>query len=429
MHKLRWHIAMLAGGSVLLMLLMILGAFHLIMNHWIDTNARESIQMTIPDALSDDTQSFHYAPEVITVFEEGDPARDDLPVQFYTKKERRIMEWAAGMPAGETMKAEIDGNSYYLLRLDSDMIESEMGMFGNPDEKSIVSVISVETDSYTSDGDMILFDNIPYDVSEMVRYVDITGELEVIRKINLAFLLAAVAVGLLGSTMGYFIGRKLEQNHLAQKQFFENTSHELKTPLTSIRGYAEGIERGVITDYPRTGRQIAAQTEKMSRLVEEILCVAKLESGAVSLEREPVQMQAFVQDCLMPFEGTVLSRGLNVSLDLQPMTVSADPDKLEHAVSNLLTNALKYAQTYIAISCGDGMLRISNDCKEISDDTLSHLFERFYTGRDGNTGIGLSLAKDLIMLHGWRIAARRTAEGICFEIRCGTSRTVPSAGT
>ncbi len=120
----------------------------------------------------------------------------------------------------------------------------------------------------------------------------------------------------------------------------------------------------------------------------------------------------------MPFEGTVLSRGLQVTLDLQPMTVSADPDKLEHAVSNLLTNALKYARTHIQISCGKGTVFIENDCTNLSDETISHLFERFYTGPDGNTGIGLSLAKELIELHGWQITARRAANGICFEIQC-----------
>ena len=146
--------------------------------------------------------------------------------------------------------------------------------------------------------------------------------------------------------------------------------------------------------------------------------MAKLESGSVKLERETVSMPDFLQDCLMPFEGTVLSRGLEVTLDLQPMTVSADPDKQEHAVFNLLTNAVKYAQTYIQITCGKGMILITNDCTEISDDTLAHLFERFYTGPDGNTGIGLSLAKELIELHGWRITARRAENGICFEIRC-----------
>lgn len=150
--------------------------------------------------------------------------------------------------------------------------------------------------------------------------------------------------------------------------------------------------------------------------------MAKIESGSVVLSKEEIDLPGFIQDCLMPFEGTVINRGLSVDIDLSPATVSADPDKLEHAVSNLLTNALKYARTKIKVSCGSEGFCISNDCEPLSDDTLSHLFERFYTGRDGNTGIGLSLAKDLIEMHGWQISAKQTGDGVCFEVRCSGAR-------
>ena len=90
----------------------------------------------------------------------------------------------------------------------------------------------------------------------IIAYVDVTSELATIKKMSIFFLIAAVIIGLIGSIEGYMIGRRLERSRLAEKQFFENTSHELKTPLTSIRGYAEGIERGVITDYKKTGQKV-----------------------------------------------------------------------------------------------------------------------------------------------------------------------------
>lgn len=90
---------------------------------------------------------------------------------------------------------------------------------------------------------------------------------------------AAVIISIFGSLLGLIFGKKIEESQLSQKLFFENTSHELKTPLTSIRGYAEGMERGVITDYQKTGSVIISQTEKMSRLIDDILLMAKLESG------------------------------------------------------------------------------------------------------------------------------------------------------
>ena len=353
MRKLRWHIALLVGGSVLLMLLIFMGAFNLMMHYRIETNADESIRnMILPDTVTG-SEPFLYSPEMIMVMQQDDDG--SMPVQFYTPKERNIINWCESKAPGVLQKTEIGGNSYYLMIADDEMIQRMTESNETGDENFMISSVIVVSDADDDDRDSYSVSAYTNDISRIINYVDITGELEVIRKINIVFLIAALVIGALGSTMGYFIGRKLVQNQFAQKQFFENTSHELKTPLTSIHGYAEGIEKGVITDYPRTGRIIAAQTEKMSRLVEEILCMAKLESGSVKLERETVSMPDFLQDCLMPFEGTVLSRGLEVMLDLQQMTVSADSDKLEHAVSNLLTNAVKYAQTHIQISCGKGM--------------------------------------------------------------------------
>ncbi|MBQ6039842.1 MAG: HAMP domain-containing histidine kinase [Oscillospiraceae bacterium] len=422
MHKLRWHIALLVGGSVLLMLLIFMGAFNLLMHHRIEVDADESMRLILMPDTVNISGSLVYSPETIAIFEKDGDASGSFPI--YSQKDKLIMQWCENNLPGITQAAEIDGNQYYIMFTDSDFIKE---MYKNEDDEEnpgsiYMNGVTIQTDEDGETVESVYTSDFSGSVNELICYVDITGELEVIRKMNIVFLIAALVIGLFGSTMGYFIGRKLEQNQLAQKQFFENTSHELKTPLTSIHGYAEGIEKGVITDYPRTGRIIAAQTEKMSQLVEEILCMAKLESGTVTLDREPVDLPDFLQDCLMPYEGTVLSRGLNVTLDLHPMTVSADPGKLEHAVSNLLTNALKYAQTYIRISCGDGFIRISNDCTALSDDTLSHLFERFYTGREGNTGIGLSISRELIALHGWHIIAARTEEGICFEIRCSCSK-------
>ncbi len=155
----------------------------------------------------------------------------------------------------------------------------------------------------------------------------------------------------------------------------------------------------------------------MSHLIEEILLSAKLESGAMQLRKETIFLNEFVEECLMPMEGAVLSRGLNVELSLNQHKVSADPDRLEQAISNLITNAIKYAKSRLTIKLENGLLTIQNDCDQISDNDLNHLFDRFYTGEKGNTGIGLSLAKEIIELHGWKINAGRTTDGIVFAVK------------
>ncbi len=418
MNKLRWKIAVLVGSVVLVLLLIVTLSFNVIMKRRIKNNAEEALEFAFVTSFTGETEMPVYSPEMIMVFE----SQADRTVIFpqYSKKEQSIIDWCSDIETDTMMEAEINGSTYYLMFEDSEYLSAR---YDSELEQSItISSSNSITDSEETE---LTLNASAYDFNVYkgeIAYIDITGELEMIRHINIVFLISAVIIGVLGSTAGYFTGRKLEQSQLAQKQFFENTSHELKTPLTSIRGYAEGIEKGVITDYKHTGRTIAAQTEKMSRLVEEILCMAKIESGSVVLSKEEIDLPGFIQDCLMPFEGTVINRGLSVDIDLSPATVSADPDKLEHAVSNLLTNALKYARTKIKVSCGSEGFCISNDCEPLSDDTLSHLFERFYTGRDGNTGIGLSLAKDLIEMHGWQISAKQTDDGVCFEVRCSGAR-------
>ena len=401
MNNIRCRIATLAGGSVLVTLLLIMAAFNVIIRCEMKDNAETALNNILSVNNQQNISSGLYSPELIFVYE------TEQAGPYYTQKEHELIKWCDIHDTATVQKAMIGENVYYLLSAeDIDL----------PDNVYISKSVSISTDDGS---DIEYFENnweIP-GIRSFIAYVDITGELNMIGQINFVFLVAALLIGSISVTIGYITGKKLEQNQLAQRQFFENTSHELKTPLTSIRGYAEGIETGVITDYRKTGRVIAEQTEKMSRLIEEILCLGKLESGSVELKRESVDIPSFMQDCLMPFEGTVLTKGLSVQLELLPLTVSADTEKLEHAVSNLLTNALKYAKTEIHISCDSSSITIENDCEPLTDDEMRHIFDRFYTGRGGNTGIGLSIAKELIGLHSWKLTAQRTEQGIAFMIR------------
>ena len=429
MNRPRYRISALVGGFVLLTLLIIMAAFNLLIQRRMLRNADYSLRYAIKPADEDILEKGIYSPETMAVSEENkkisafpvlmpDGEIADANSVIFTNKEKSVIDWcnAENIEQDKTVKAEIDGNTYYVFRVGA---ENEMS-YSTIISSTFFSENPESSFEVTFDPDIIKITSgqMSANIKEFIAYIDITGEIEMIKQINIVFVISALLTGLFGSVIGFFIGKKLEQNQLAQKQFFENTSHELKTPLTSIRGYAEGLEKGVITDRAKIGKSIAEQTEKMSGLIEEILCFAKLDSGSVKLEKEDIEMCDFLQDCLMPFEGTVLNRELKVSLDLNPMTVSADPDKLDHAVSNLITNSLKYARSRIDISCGNGRFSIQNDCEDLTDDTLEHLFERFYTGRDGNTGIGLAIAKDIIELHGWKITAERKDEGICFTVIC-----------
>lgn len=176
------------------------------------------------------------------------------------------------------------------------------------------------------------------------------------------------------------------------------------------------MERGVITDYQKTGSVIISQTEKMSRLIDDILLMAKLESGSAPLEYTDVEVSEFVQNCLMPLEGAVENRCLAVELRLAGGTIRADENRLDQAFSNLLVNAIRYAKSRIVIVYDGRILSVSNDCDDVEKIDTDHIFERFYTGQNGSTGVGLALAKDIIELHKWKIRADKHNNEICVQI-------------
>lgn len=417
MKRSKYSIAALVGSMVLITLLLFLLIFNLVISYNIRTEARAAVTQTLEEASvttyanavdvisnldsasnleevignvldKDSEESVSTLKETLTDEDRTLYTADSLFVpesdkllaseleMLFSEKERRILKWCSENDASELKKEKIDEQIYY-----------------------------IQTSTVEGGSDKI------------IAYVDVTGEYAMIRRVNIIFFIAAVAIGLFGTFAGYMLGKKMEQTQLIQKQFFENTSHELKTPLTAIRGYAEGIEKGVITDYPKTGRVINAQVEQMSSLVEGILSIAKLESGSMPLEKEELSLPDFLQDCLMPLEGTVKSRGLLVELELSETKVLADPAQMEHAITNLLTNAMKYAISRIRIRCHDGELILWNDAAGLDEEELQHIFDRFYTGKNGNTGIGLALAKEIIELHGWTIQAENAEDGVAFRIR------------
>ena len=397
----RFKIAALVGGSVLLTLFIILIILQVVFGRQTEKRARDSVDAYISGSvLNSDHQ---YEPTMIEL--SGGFDNLDETLSYYSKQEQRIIKWCKNNDSPEAKRVRLNSRTYYVgsRTFENDAVSSFITSLVGDD---VLNFISTE---------IFPLDELDKGVT-VIAYVDVTAELVTIKKMSIFFLIAALIIGMIGSVEGYMIGRRLERSRLAEKQFFENTSHELKTPLTSIRGYAEGIERGVITDYKKTGQVITKETEKMSRLIEEILLSARLDSGAMQLHKETLDLNEFVEECLMPMEGAVISRNLNVNLALSPCKVSADPDRLEQAITNLITNALKYAKSSLFIKLENGQLRMQNDCEYISDNDLSHLFDRFYTGENGNTGIGLALAREIILLHGWKITAGRTSDGIEFVI-------------
>ncbi len=384
MNKTRYKIATLTGSAVMAAMLLSLLILNIVFNKKIELRAENAIKnvftLNSDEYLNyeseNDTGSLYYASLVYMGADSEN--RDDI-YQILTPKEKKLIDWYETHPSDEMQRAKINEATYYM---------------------------KARTEYYEDSNERLL------------AYVDVTGEPELVKEISFGVLLDAFAIAALGAAIGYFLGKKLEQNDKAQKTFFENTSHELKTPLMAICGYAEEIEMGVITDYSQAGRMIVSQTERMSKLIEDILYLSKMESGTEPLKCEPIEMASLVQDILMPLEGIVNRRNLSVSLELDEGYVNGDPEKLEHAVANLITNPVKYACSQIEISWKNQVLSIWNDGGELSTEDFSHMFERFHTGQNGNSGIGLALSKEIVEMHGWKLSAKNDRHGICLSMVC-----------
>ncbi len=379
MKRLRCRLALGVGFVFITAFGLVLGIFNWQMDRQIRQNSLDSIDYIL-------TESEELPPLTLymsgLLFLDEDYQLDQKFVQTPEQEQQEIelARWCGeNRVARELVRAGVGNRIYYLK-----MIPSE------------------EEDGY-------------YEVT--VVYVDVTGEMALIRSINIAVLVVILVTGLGASGLGYLTGRQIEQSQEAQKKFFENTSHELKTPLTSIQGFAEGLLTGVMEDSKRAAKVILGETEKMTALIEDILTSARLESGTVKLNLEPVDLPALVEDCLMPLEGAVRKRHLHIERYMEPGTVTADPAQLERALNNVLTNAIKYADSQIVLLYDRKELTVWNDGDGLSDEDLRHIFDRFYTGKTGNTGIGLALTKEIAELHGWRLSVKRMKGGVGFVFR------------
>ena len=219
--------------------------------------------------------------------------------------------------------------------------------------------------------------------------------------------------------------RKLrEDNETMRREFTANVSHELKTPLTSISGYAELIETGMAkpADVPTFAARIHKEAQRMIALVSDILQLSELDSTQASHSREPVTEMAPVDLAALVKETaqnmTVNARRAYVTLqyDARPATVRGSRDQLSELTQNLCDNAIRYNRPggHVELRCGVGgdgcpYFEVEDNGIGIPQDSQTRVFERFYrvdksrSKATGGTGLGLAIVKHIALLHDARI--------------------------
>ncbi len=260
---------------------------------------------------------------------------------------------------------------------------------------------------------------------EYVLYVDINAILNYVRWLNLMFCGAVVVVGAAICVIGFKLGKTIESAQEIRQSFFQNASHELKTPLMAIQGYAEGIHTGVLSVRESAG-VILEESDRMTELIEELLALSKIDSAQAKPKFQETDVTEIIKSVAYSFAPAFEKGQKELKTDLCDETmVSCDEKQMRKVVSNLISNAFKFCKTTVTVKCaavnGKARITISDDGEGIAKEDLPHIFERFYTGRKGNTGIGLALTKEIIGFHEGEIRAYNQ-NGAVFEISLAISK-------
>jgi two-component system, OmpR family, sensor kinase len=204
------------------------------------------------------------------------------------------------------------------------------------------------------------------------------------------------------------MGEELQSARGHERAFLLSVSHDLRTPLTSIRGYAQALADGTVSESDEqlhAAEVISAEARRLQRLVADLLDLARLDAHQFSLAPRPIDAREVVAETVDAFRPQAEDIGLTIELNANDaMPIDADPERLAQIVANLVENALKFATSSVTVRLtrSDDVARITvgDDGPGISAEDLPHVFERLYAsrtvpGRAVGTGIGLAIVREL----------------------------------
>ncbi|MEX0787417.1 MAG: HAMP domain-containing sensor histidine kinase [Anaerolineales bacterium] len=233
---------------------------------------------------------------------------------------------------------------------------------------------------------------------------------------------------------------RVQASAQAQRDFVANVSHELKTPLTSIQGFAQAIQEGAVHDAQElrhAARVIHEESDRLRRLVEDLLDLARLDAHQVSFARVPLDLNALMVSVAERISFRAAEKGVRVENELPafpPMV--GDGDRLAQVFTNLLDNAVKFTPAGGCVRLrgefedGWASVHVEDMGPGIPADELSRIFERFYQldkarrrGGGGGAGLGLAISREIVQGHGGQLrASSRPGEGSRFSVRLPITR-------
>lgn len=225
---------------------------------------------------------------------------------------------------------------------------------------------------------------------------------------------------------------QIEMEKQIRQEFFSNASHELKTPITSVQGYAELLESGIIQDEEQKKEflnRIKKEAANMNNLINDILMISKLETKDAEVLKSDVRLSIVLNDILDSLKPLAASHEVLIHLDCKPICIYANSQQMKELFGNLITNAVKYnkpgGEVWVRVREEDRNLivQVKDNGMGIPKDSLSRIFERFYrvdkgrSKKQGGTGLGLSIVKHIVNFYHGTI-------NVTSELDVGTEFTV-----
>ncbi|MFA6692743.1 MAG: HAMP domain-containing sensor histidine kinase [Acholeplasmataceae bacterium] len=236
------------------------------------------------------------------------------------------------------------------------------------------------------------------------------------------------------------LSEALEQAHLrvyqysqSEQEFLHNFSHEMKTPLTNIYSYAEAMYYGVLSkeEIQNTSEIIMHESEKLKDFINQVLYLGRLDSIGEVLNISRINLVDIIGDALNTVDIQAKEKSLKIVFahDQEDVYIFGDADKLEVALVNLVINAIRYAKTtvivHLILTKEDIVITIDDDGMGIDEDIRDQIWERYFIGKEGHTGLGLTITKAIIEKHQAEISVGDNAmHGARFTIRFILSKKI-----
>jgi len=215
---------------------------------------------------------------------------------------------------------------------------------------------------------------------------------------------------------------RLKQLERTREEFVANVSHELRTPLSLIKGYVETLLDGARTN-PEVAERflkiIERNAQRLDLLIQDLLTISALESGRIKLSLQPVELRPLVEKVFADLKPPADNKNVGLVNTLPGLTATADTNRLEQVLANLVDNAIKYGRTQGTVTVGGGKtgdgkveIFVQDDGPGIPTEALDRVFERFYrvdkarSREQGGTGLGLSIVKHIVHNHGGKVWAK-----------------------